>query len=452
MIFPYDYIPDPTRGRPLFFGKIFIGLPDTDPTIPANQKESLLIQENGSTVPAEYPILTSAGGVPTYNGSSVAISVTGSYSIAILDNQNNQVYYFANAGGDTAEFLASDLRSIMFDHGYLYDEIGVKLVTGVAGVDLDNALTMLDVNTGAVWDLPDNIPPGTVVVSLSGSTLTTNVGQFELAPAPNQSSLLDDLETGKYNSVQNRWIGNQNFNVLGKDGYPLLDAVPQTITAGLEIAAGIIALTECQQMTKVGGIINSDNNTGIIRRSYPKDPSGAITKTSQYGAIKNHLGEQVQAEVDTFGTGGVKISDDATHVHEDVDLSIATNGLKFLILADEPGICEDVSDEVSLDAITNKLLRERTWKDETLNRASGVPEVNNTPVDIEVLFTVELPLNNATSVTITIDGFDIYPAGARRATNIGGESFDYSFTVSPGETYTVVSTLGFRKWSEKSYG
>lgn len=156
--------------------------------------------------------------------------------------------------------------------------------------------------------------------------------------------------------VKNRWVGNQNFNVPGKDGYPLLDAVPQTITAGLEIAAGIIALTECQQMTKVGGIVNSGNNTGIIRRSYPKDPSGAITKNSQYGAIKNHLGEQVQAEVGSFGTGGVKISDDASNVYVDVDLSIVTNGIKFLILADEPGICEDVSDEISRKALGDDIL------------------------------------------------------------------------------------------------
>lgn len=334
MIFPYDYIPDPTKGRPLFYGKIYIGLPDTDPTLPGNEKDSFLIQENGSSVPAEYPILTSAGGVPTYNDSSVAISVTGSYSISILDNQNNQVYYFANAGGDESEFLASDLRSIMFNLGFLYDDIGTKLVTATDGVSLDGALNILDADTGAVWRLPGSIPPGTTVVSISGSTLTTNVGQFEL---------ISTLQ-----NATNRWIDDQNFNVLGKDGYPLLDGTPQTILAGDEIAAGIIALTDCEQMTNVGGIINSDNNTGIIRRSYPKDPIGAITKESQYGGFKNHLGAQIQADVDAFSAGGAKISDDATHVYVDVNLATATDGLQFLFLANEPGIIENVSNKESL--------------------------------------------------------------------------------------------------------
>ena len=43
--FPVLYVPDPTQGRPLFYGQIFVGEPDLDPEIPANQKQLSIVQE-----------------------------------------------------------------------------------------------------------------------------------------------------------------------------------------------------------------------------------------------------------------------------------------------------------------------------------------------------------------------------------------------------------------------
>jgi len=190
-----------------------------------------------------------------------------------------------------------------------------------------------------------------VIVSRSGaywiSTEGTNTDE------PGVGAKWEEFILGNLTSyVKNRWVGNQNFNVLGKDGYPLLDGTPQDILAGNEIAAGIIALTDCLQMTKINGVINSASNTGIIRRSYPKDDAGEITKNSQYCGFKDHLDAQIQADVDAFSAGGARITDDASNVYGAIDLSIATDGLQFLFLADEPGIIENVSDDVSLEADT----------------------------------------------------------------------------------------------------
>jgi len=33
VIFPYAYIPDPTKGKPISNGQLFFGLPDLDPEI-----------------------------------------------------------------------------------------------------------------------------------------------------------------------------------------------------------------------------------------------------------------------------------------------------------------------------------------------------------------------------------------------------------------------------------
>lgn len=106
---PYMYVPDPTKGRPLWGGKIYIGELDTDPRIFGNQKTANLIQEDGTAIPvnpSDYPILINNGGVPTYNGSPVAIDVDGDFSIAIDSNKDAQVYYYPNyeGGGDDSIF------------------------------------------------------------------------------------------------------------------------------------------------------------------------------------------------------------------------------------------------------------------------------------------------------------------------------------------------------------
>lgn len=90
---PYDYYADPTRGRPVFNGQIFVGKPDTDPQIISNRLQVLAVQETGATVPIAQPIRTGAGGVPMLNGSPVQLQVDGEYSMKVLDDKGAQVYY-----------------------------------------------------------------------------------------------------------------------------------------------------------------------------------------------------------------------------------------------------------------------------------------------------------------------------------------------------------------------
>ena len=90
---PYTYYPDPTRGRPVFNGYIYVGYPDTDPQISSNQLVVSAVQESGATVTISQPIRTGAGGVPLLNGSPVQLQVEGEYSIKVLDHLGAQVYY-----------------------------------------------------------------------------------------------------------------------------------------------------------------------------------------------------------------------------------------------------------------------------------------------------------------------------------------------------------------------
>lgn len=87
------YIANPTIGRPISNGDIYVGEVDTDPKVVLNQKQISVLQENGTTVDVNQPISTSAGGVPLYNGSPVTILVDGSYSLRIDDSTGAQIYY-----------------------------------------------------------------------------------------------------------------------------------------------------------------------------------------------------------------------------------------------------------------------------------------------------------------------------------------------------------------------
>ncbi len=93
VIAPYIYFPDPIRGRPIANGYVYVGRPDTDPEVSANQIKVRAVQETGLTVPIAQPIRTGAGGVPMLNGSPVQLVADGEYSIKVLDSLRAEIYY-----------------------------------------------------------------------------------------------------------------------------------------------------------------------------------------------------------------------------------------------------------------------------------------------------------------------------------------------------------------------
>lgn len=97
--FPYAFIPQDDKGRPVSSGYIYIGTSGLDPTILANQIPIYFVQESGATIVGIQPIRTSAGGVPTYNGANVQVKVDGDYSIAVLNSSSSQVYYSPSQNG-----------------------------------------------------------------------------------------------------------------------------------------------------------------------------------------------------------------------------------------------------------------------------------------------------------------------------------------------------------------
>lgn len=77
-------------------GKIYIGKIDTDPTIPSNQIQVYIQNEDGSVIPTAQPININAGGYPVYLGQIAKFVTVEGHSMAIYDSYNAQQFYFNN--------------------------------------------------------------------------------------------------------------------------------------------------------------------------------------------------------------------------------------------------------------------------------------------------------------------------------------------------------------------
>lgn len=88
-------------------GKIYLGQPDTDPTIPSNQIQVYVSNEDGTLVPVPQPLIINAGGHPVYSGQIVKFVTLQSHSMAIYDAYGSLEYYFHDVSQyDASYFIA----------------------------------------------------------------------------------------------------------------------------------------------------------------------------------------------------------------------------------------------------------------------------------------------------------------------------------------------------------
>lgn len=90
-------------------GRIYIGKIDTDPTIPENQIQVYLENEDGSHVPMAQPIMINAGGYPIYGGQIAKFVTVQGHSMAIYDAYGSQQFYFPNVLKYDPDQLRTDL-------------------------------------------------------------------------------------------------------------------------------------------------------------------------------------------------------------------------------------------------------------------------------------------------------------------------------------------------------
>lgn len=98
-------------------GKIYIGKIDTDPTIPSNQIQVYIQNEDGSTVPVAQPILINAGGYPVYLGQISKFVTVEGHSMAIYDAYMIQQFYFPNVLKYDPDQLKAQLAGTALNQG-----------------------------------------------------------------------------------------------------------------------------------------------------------------------------------------------------------------------------------------------------------------------------------------------------------------------------------------------
>ncbi|EPO4108650.1 phage tailspike protein [Enterobacter cloacae] len=103
-------------------GKIYIGLIDTDPTIPSNQIQVYVENEDGTHVPVSQPIAINAGGYPVYNGNISKFVTVKGHSMAVFDAYDTLQFYFPNV----LDYDPDQLQQRLADPAYGDALVGVK--------------------------------------------------------------------------------------------------------------------------------------------------------------------------------------------------------------------------------------------------------------------------------------------------------------------------------------
>lgn len=120
---PSQLFTRPDRFASVANGMIYIGIPDTDPTVSGNQQQVYIENEDGSLTAVPQPIRTNLGGYPVYNGQIVKFVTQKNYSMSVLSSLGVQLFYFP----DLLKYDPDQLKTLLeivgggatvFDYNY----------------------------------------------------------------------------------------------------------------------------------------------------------------------------------------------------------------------------------------------------------------------------------------------------------------------------------------------
>ncbi|MCK5611134.1 hypothetical protein KAR91_55185 [Candidatus Pacearchaeota archaeon] len=163
----YFYYPRTNEGKPISQGKIYVGSPNTDPTIPANQIQVSLRLEDGSTIQVSQPVMTSSGGLPVdSNGKAAEVIADLPASVAVYDSNDILQQYNSSVSAETVD--ASQI---------IYNSITVQ--ERLDNLDVDDyaelrALTSSQLSDGDSIRVTDSVTSG--VFSVRTGVVTDNGG------------------------------------------------------------------------------------------------------------------------------------------------------------------------------------------------------------------------------------------------------------------------------------
>ncbi len=186
---PFDYYGDPRRGRPLFNAKIFIGVADLDPTIPANQLQASYVQEDGTRVNLTQPIRTNSGGYPVNSsGDLITIEVQdANFSFIVQDRSNIEVINVSSS--DSSEDIESRILTLQGQVPTSQEQL-IGLGSSIFPLDID---TVAENHDGGNDDV-GLVPAGTTHLRVS---IGDNPEIVAISPVPSDDGAITLLtETG----------------------------------------------------------------------------------------------------------------------------------------------------------------------------------------------------------------------------------------------------------------
>ncbi len=236
-----EYFADPTKGRPVANGKLYVGIIDLDPEIPANQKQISIIQENGTPVQVAQPLSLSSGGVPVYNNSPATVTVTGDYSLKIVDKNDAQVYYIPNISTNEQDvpIVINTMSVLRTTEGTFSNQISILLGYNTIG---DNG------NGHFYWD--------------STSTETDNSGTI---------IKVTGVDTGRWKRLQAE--DSLNADWFGADSTGVLDS-SSALTSALSLGK-VVSLTSSGTYLVNSAVTTSNNYQHIEGNGATIDGTGS---------------------------------------------------------------------------------------------------------------------------------------------------------------------------------
>ncbi|MEB8480264.1 phage tailspike protein, partial [Cronobacter malonaticus] len=146
-----------TNPRPIFTdsrtfkavanGRVYIGVTDTDPTIPSNQIPVYIENEDGSLVQIQQPLIINAGGKIVYNGQVVKVVTAQGHSMKVMDAYGAQVDYISNIlKYDPDQFRSFALEN--FEYSLYKRIVGYSFFTGATVSDSKHVLLWDSTNGG----------------------------------------------------------------------------------------------------------------------------------------------------------------------------------------------------------------------------------------------------------------------------------------------------------------
>ncbi|MDF7270690.1 phage head-binding domain-containing protein [Proteus mirabilis] len=169
-------------------GKIFIGKIDTDPTLPENQIQVYLENEDGSHIPVPQPLIINQAGFPVYNGQIAKFVTIEGHSMAVYDSYGAQQFYYPNVLKYEPDQFS---KRIMVDIGKLRDEmVSSKFFPSIFGDELN---------------IGDCVPE-------SISYISTIHGYFRINPQ--HGGIIDKFNINNYGEVESITIDGINVTAI----------------------------------------------------------------------------------------------------------------------------------------------------------------------------------------------------------------------------------------------